>query len=331
MKNWSYKLNSEDIFNILMCSRPGGDRGPGLTFGHHVNSLNEDSRFKVDEIGKLKSLNVATLWKYDIFWFYAKGFDPKLYGFLKEIFPDKKFVFGPNVLLDKPDIGPADAWDKWFVSEVEFDLYLDQVEFYNNHVKKFLREDLVHKADYLDKCVTFDIDEALIRNKDIQYDCLVYSKKRRYDDNYDVFHDEFIELLKENNISYVEITYGQYKRQEYFDVLLKSKCCINLSLDECPGIATYESMFLDVPIIGSPHNTPSIFDQNFWVHDTDFMTDKYLKRKAGAANQYLNKIKSFLNSEISPSISPREFILSHAGYKRYADDAHKLANKYLKK
>ena len=90
-------------------------------------------------------------------------------------------------------------------------------------------------------------------------------------------------------------------------------------------------MFLDVPIIGSPHNTPSIFDQSFWIEDTDYMTEKYLKRKTGAANQYIHKIKSFLNNEISPSISPREFILSHAGYKRYADDAYKLANKYLKK
>ena len=119
----------------------------------------------------------------------------------------------------------------------------------------------------------------------------VYSKRRRYDDNYFNFHEGLIESLEENNISYTEITYGEYKREEYFDALLKSKCCLNLSLDECPGIATYEAMFLDVPIIGSPSNTPSIFDESFWVHDTDYMTDQYLKRKDEAYVKYIDLLK----------------------------------------
>ena len=319
-------------FNILMCSRPGGDRGPGLTFSHHVDALNQDSlnRFSVEELWNLDQNNLTreTLEKFDVFWFYAKGFHPNTYEVLKKGLPDKKFVFGPNVLLDYPDFGPYDNWDKWFVNNVDFDLYIDQVEHYNNHVKKFLNPNLLHKADYLDKCVTFDIDPSLIENKNIEYDCLVYSKRRRYDDNYFDFHEGLIESLEDSGISFVEITYGEYKRQEYFDALLKSKCCINLSLDECPGIATYEAMFLDVPIIGSPSNTPSIFDQNFWVHDTDYMTDSYLKRKDKAYEKYLEVVKKFLSGELKPSISPREYILQHAGYERYANDAYDLMLRY---
>ena len=43
-----------------MCSRPGGDRGPGLTFGHHVKALNEDNlnRFQVDEAWKLSLIHI---------------------------------------------------------------------------------------------------------------------------------------------------------------------------------------------------------------------------------------------------------------------------------
>ena len=317
-----------------MCSKPGGDRGPGLTFSHHVDALNKDklNRFNVQELWNLdqNDLTREDLDKFDVFWFYAKGFHPNTYEALKKALPDKKFVFGPNVLLDYPDFGPHDNWDKWFVNNVDFDLYIDQVEHYNNHVKKFLNPNLVHKADYLDKCVTFDIDPSLIENKNIEYDCLVYSKRRRYDDNYFDFHDGLIENLEENNISFIEITYGQYKRQEYFDALLKSKCCINLSLDECPGIATYEAMFLDVPIIGSPSNTPSIFDENFWVHDTDYMTDKYLKRKDEAYKNYIEVVKRFLNGDLKPSISPRKYILQHAGYERYANDAYDLMLKYCR-
>ena len=117
-----------------MCSRPGGDRGPGLTFGHHVKALNEDeqNRFQVDEAWKLqKGDDLST---YDVFWYYAKTFGPQTFYFIKEKFPDKKFVFGPNILLDKPDIGASDSWDEWFLSNVDFDLYIDQVEYYNNHI-----------------------------------------------------------------------------------------------------------------------------------------------------------------------------------------------------
>ena len=86
---------------------------------------------------------------------------------------------------------------------------------------------------------------------------------------------------------------------------------------------------MDTPIIGSPHNTPSIFNQDFWVHDTDYMTKNYLKRKEDAHNKYYEKIVSFLNEEIEMPVSPREYILRHAGYERYADDAYKLMLKYF--
>ena len=56
-----------------------------------------------------------------------------------------------------------------------------------------------------------------IENKNIKYDCLVYSKRRRYDDNYFHFHESIIDLLDENDNSYVELTYAEYTREEYFD------------------------------------------------------------------------------------------------------------------
>ena len=76
-----------------MCSRPGGDRGPGLTFSHHVDALNQDKleRFNVEEIWNLKQGD--DIIQFDVFWFYAKGFNPTLYFNLKQNFPNKKFVF----------------------------------------------------------------------------------------------------------------------------------------------------------------------------------------------------------------------------------------------
>ena len=313
-----------------MCSRPGGDRGPGFSYRHHVQSLNSDklNRFHVADLSSITEEKQVD--SYDIFWFYAKGFDPRLYDYLKSKWPDKKFVFGQNILLDKPDIGASDAWDEWFLSSVDFDLYLDQVKFYNEHVKKFIREDLKHKVDYLDKCIIFDINEETIKNKKPEYDCLMYSKKRRYDDNYEQFREKLYALLEENNITFKEVVYGKYNRNHYFEELTKCKCCVNMSLDECPGIATYEAMHMDTPIIGSPHNTPSIFDENFWVHETDRMTDKYLKRNETAPELYVKKIKEFLDGQLIVNKSPREFVLKHTSYERYANDAYNLMQKYCR-
>ena len=311
-----------------MCSMPGGDRGPLLGYGHHIKALNADEhgRFFVDEVFKLNK--EEDLANFDIYWFYAKGFDPKIYYFLKEKFGDKKFVFGQNILLDKPDVGASDPWDEWFINEVDFDLYVDQVEYYNNHVKKFLREEVRNKADYLDKCVIFDIDEKTLESKEPEYDCLVYSKKRRYDDNYEEFRDNLLRLLEENNISYNIITYGSYKREEFFEELAKCRCCINMSIDECPGMAMYEAMHMNVPVIGSPHSTPSNFDSRFWVHGTDRMTDKYIKRNEGAAEAYVAKVKEFLDGKLKIKKTPREHVLQHTSYQRYSNDAYRLLEKY---
>ena len=129
-------------FNILMCSRPGDSRrsGPSLGYIHHILAYNTDklNRFYVEELFNLTSDNQVD--QFDIFWFYAKGFDPRLYHHLKEKWPNKKFVFGQNVLLDKPDLAISDQWERWFIDSVDFDLYLDQVKYYNDYVKQFFRE-----------------------------------------------------------------------------------------------------------------------------------------------------------------------------------------------
>jgi hypothetical protein len=58
------------------------------------------------------------------------------------------------------------------------------------------------------------------------------------------------------------------------------------------------------------------------------MTEQYLKRKDGSAIPYIEKVQEFLRGDLKPTISPREYILSHAGYERYAEDAYKLMVKY---
>ena len=89
------------------------------------------------------------------------------------------------------------------------------------------------------------------------------------------FRNNLVELLHNNNIKYFEIKagkFGKYERLDYFEALNKSKITVNLSLDECPGILNYESMFFNVPVIGSIHNVPVNASSELYVVNTDVMT-----------------------------------------------------------
>ena len=316
-------MTIRDKIKILMIGKPGGNLI--RTYEWHIESLNSDSeqRFEVDDIHKTQ--NDTNVEKYDIFWFYAKAFHPSLYHQIKNIRPDAKIICGPNILLDKPDIGPADDWDVWYTTQCSPDIHLDQVLFYSNHVKKFLRPEIKQKAACLDKCMKID-DSFYNPEQQKIYDCLLYSKKRRYDKKFESFRNELVSLLEGENISYCEFKsgkFGSYERESYFDGLNKSRCTVNLSLDECPGILNYESMFFNVPVIGSVHNSPINSSKEFYVEDTDFMTDKYLERSDNAAIKYFNKIKEFLRGDIK-DVNHRVFIKNHTSFENYNNRVENL-------
>tara|TARA_Y100001937_G_scaffold104918_1_gene145286 strand:+ start:308 stop:1285 length:978 start_codon:yes stop_codon:yes gene_type:complete len=306
--------------SILMLGKPGGTLA--RTYEWHIEALKDDAlkRFAVDDLHNMQSREVD-ISGYDIFWFYAKAFHPSLYYQVKNSRPDAKIICGPNILLDKPDVGPADEWDRWYVKECKPDLHLDQVKFYSEHVKKFLNEETRKVSKTLDKCIK--IDNILYKEDEIKlYDCLLYSKKRRYDYNFEKFRNNLVELLEKNKISYSEVRagkFGKYEREEYFNLLNKSKIMINLSLDECPGILNYESMFFNVPVVGSPNNVPVTSDKRLHVLESDRMTDKYLVRGDNAAKLYFEKIKEVLSNNIFQEVSHRDFILEHTSFKQYAN------------
>lgn len=315
-------------YKILMLGKPGGTLA--RTYEWHIEALNSDisRRYKVDCIyNKGQSVDIK---EYNIFWFYAKAFNPSLYHHIIKERPDAKVVCGPNVLLDKPDIGLSDEWDNWYANSCRPDVHLDQVHFYSEHVKKFLSNDTRKVAKTLDKCMKIN-DSYYNPNTAKIYDCLVYSKKRRYDYKFEKFRDEIVRMLKKNDISYYEIKsgkFGNYKREEYFDALNKSKVTINLSLDECPGILNYESMFFNVPVIGSPNNTPITSSKNLYVYDTDKMTDKYLVRKDDASKKYFKVIKNYLSNKKDP-IDHRSFIINHTSFQRYCENVNVILESIL--
>ena len=307
-----------------MLGKPGGTLA--RTYDWHIEALNNDmlNRFKVECIHEMNG-NID-INKYDIFWFYAKAFQPTLYHEIKKLRNDAKIICGPNILLDKPDIGLSDDWDNWYVNHCRPNIHLDQVSFYSNHVKKYLSKETKKVAKILDKCMKIEDVYYKSKNKK-EYDCLIYSKKRRYDYGFENFRNELVNLLKDNGITYYEIKagkYGKYEREDYFDALNKSKVMVNLSLDECPGILNYESMFCNVPVIGSEHNLPITSCKQLIVENTDKMTDNYLVRESKAAEFYFDKIVMFLQNKIDINIDHRSWIIDYTSYKAYSNKVHDL-------
>ena len=138
-------------YRILMLGKPGGNLT--RTYDWNIKALREDTkkRYHVDCIHDLEGK--VNLLNYDIFWFYAKSFRPELYHQIKQLKPSAKTIFGPNVLLDKPDLGLSDKWDEWYVNDCSPDIHLDQVDFYSKHVGKFLKEQVRKNARCLNKCI----------------------------------------------------------------------------------------------------------------------------------------------------------------------------------
>lgn len=307
-----------------MVGRPGGNLERTYEWSMEALRLDEKKRYSVDCLHELKGK--FDLKKYNIFWFYAKAFHPDIYLKIKELRPDAKYICGPNIMLDKPDIGLSDDWDTWYVNHCRPDIHLDQVHFYQDHVKKFLHNSVKANSRCLNKCIK--LDENLYEPDTVKkYDCLIYSKKRRYDKKFEDFRYNLLLLLDKNNISYCEIPagkFGTYERKDYFNLLNKSKVMVNLSLDECPGILNYESMFINVPVIGSPHNVPITSCKELHVIDTDKMTDSYLVRKDDAPEKYFKKIQSFLNGKIKINTSHRDWILKETSFQKYCNKLNEI-------
>ena len=305
---------------ILMCSKPGGDRGPAVGYREHIKAINllgKDFNIYCDELNENTNLS-----EYDAFWFYVR-FDPRIYYFIKKNFPNKKIIVGANVLLEKPEIGLSDEWEKWFVENVNFDMYFNAVEFYGNHVKKFFKPELKEKATFLDHCLDLRfLDNKPVKKVSLDDPVLIYSKNRRIDKDYFNFFSNLIDELQENDIEYKVIEYGNYKREEYYSMIKNSSCVVTTSIEDYPGYAMYEAMYLNRPVIGTQYNIPNIFSKDFWV-DCQNLDDSWITRKDGAAKLYVSKIKNYLNGKLEQRISPREYVENKTSYKTYLEELSK--------
>lgn len=303
-----------------MMSAPQGDRGPAIGYQNHIKALKQSKDIHIKELSELKS--IEELENFDYFWFYVR-FDPKLYFYIKENFPNKKVICGPNVIFENAKSIPSDDWESWFLNNVKPDVSINVAEYYNNYTKSFFKN--CDNFQTLPYCYQSPRKYTLGLEKNI--DVLFYIKKRRYDhSNYEVFNKIISEIKKSNN--HVEtVIYGSHTREEYLDKIYRSKFVVWSSIDDYCSLAQLEAISQGVPIIGTPHNCTIYKNKKLIIDDVSKITDaefvQWLDNET-VIESYCKKINNALifANDLS-KFAEKEFKTNYS-YSAYVDNVKRM-------
>lgn len=161
-----------------------------------------------------------------------------------------------------------------------------------------------------------DIDEwkpsANAVKKDI--DVLIYNKT--YWDT-EITDRELVEpirqYLRTHNLTFTEVTYGKYSKEEYKSKLAQAKVMVFLSAHESQGIAYQECLATGVPVMA--------WDQGFWLDPYRFQINKpvvpatsvpYFDDRCGVKFSGIDQFKTmfgqFFENARMGKYQPREYV-----------------------
>ena len=159
---------------------------------------------------------------------------------------------------------------------------------------------------------------ASTNNKPKEYDFLIYDKVRW---NYESLKDELInpiyKILKEKNLSYHIIKYGNYIPSQLRDMIEMSKAVIFLCEHETQGIAYQQILSTDTPIFA--------WDRGGFWQDPYYYPEKvkfqpvssvpYWDNRCGLKfrdiNQFNELLPQFLDQLQNHNFEPRQYILEN--------------------
>ena len=301
-----------------MCSFPQGSRGPSIGYHNHKNAINSDERFEISELSNEMLSNYALVNEFDVFWFYIR-FNPGLYLYLKKRYPNKAIWTGPNILFEKAEIGPSDEWERWFTQNVHSDVYCNVADYYLDRVTSFYKNFKYKKA--LKYCMSLDQYEN-INFKNInekENDVLVYAKKRRIDKQYSDVFPKFISKLSESNFKVKVLEYGNYNKEDYFDLISNSKLCVWFSIEDYCSNAQLECQLLNCPIVGTKYNLTDTFDKRYWVDGQDYSDGNWITWKNNISDLYFEGVNKMYEDLPLIGEKPRQFILDNYNYSVYSN------------
>jgi hypothetical protein len=156
-----------------------------------------------------------------------------------------KCFLGPNICTLPID-------NQYVMNMYSYNKLLVPSEWVKNLYKRWIPEEKIEIWP-----VGIDTDKFTDKSKcEKEYDFLVYFKRRNTQDLHSV-----LSKLKENNLTYKVLEYGNYVESEFIDFISKSKYGFVVDNCESQGIAIQEMMSCNLPLI--------VFDSKEWVDRGD--------------------------------------------------------------
>jgi hypothetical protein len=186
--------------------------------------------------------NDKNIWKeeYDLVWI-PKGFQHSLE------FPNaKRIIFGPHNF-----VFPEQPWLYKFEPEFTRSIYTSLSPYIVNLYSQFGQFCMPVKP------LPFPVDIEKFKPIEIkvyEYDCIIYFKNR--DRRYLTYIQS---VLKERNITFITVEYGNYKEEDYIKILNKVKFGIWIGSHESQGFALQEALSMNVPLL--VFNVKSLTDE----------------------------------------------------------------------
>jgi len=157
-------------------------------------------------------------------------------------------------------------------------------------------------------------------NRNIKYDCLIYSKRRSTEEV-----SKAITFLESKNLSYNIISYGNYQESDFELLVSQSRFCFLINGSESQGIAVQEMMSSNLPLF--------VWDISDWIDEGEDY------RVPATSVPYWDKIcgeKFYNESEMWETFSnfydrigsynPREFVEKNLSYKRSVEILLEILN-----
>ena len=170
-----------------------------------------------------------------------------------------------------------------------------------------------------------------------QYDVLIYNKimwdKARTETE---LKEPIIKLLIRENISYKEVTYGQYNEKEYFSLLKSSKSMIFLCEHESQGLGLCEALSMNIPVFA--------WDQGLWLDPQRFswgendpvlatsipFFDENCGMRFNDLKSFENTFQLFISRVQQNQFKPRDYVLANLTLEKSAQKMLEIIGKVYK-
>jgi len=154
--------------------------------------------------------------------------------------------------------------------------------------------------------------------KDIEYDCLLYYKRRSREEL-----EIAKEFLKRNKLTYSVIEYGSYTQEQLEKLSDQSKFCFLLNGTESQGIAVQEMMARDLPMF--------VWDVKEWndqgsAYTVPASSVPYWSDECGAIFYELTDMQYAFDEFCGKIYTPRKFVEQNLSFKVSVDRLLEIFN-----